>query len=403
MVNVKISLFGFIDMLKFKNMAKVREAAIQAAPAKEITGDFSINKLAKQYHPDYIKLVVKEIIEHPGADAKTYVLASKDGSPVPYFRAGQYLSLKLSIGKSFVTRAYSISSSPSEALKGIYNITIKANPAPTAFVATELLNTLKVGDEVTTSDPQGNFFYENLRDPKNIIAVAGGSGLTPFRSMAKAVAEGIEDFNLTLIYGCKTKAQILYKEELDDLAAKCDKIKVVYVLDSEELEGYEHGFITADIIKKYAPADEYSLFGCGPAPMINFLNGEVVKLGLPRRHVRFEATAPTKNVETKPGYPQELIGAIFNIKVLQGDKEYTIEAAANEPILVSIERAGIIAPSRCRSGECGWCRSRVVSGKFFIPDEDKRRFTDKEFNYIHPCATFPLSDMVIEVPGEYIG
>ena len=400
-VNVKVGLIGALDMLKFKNMAKVREQAIQAAPAKEINGDFSINKLAKELHPDYQILTIKEIIEHPGANAKTYVLGREDGKPVPYFRAGMYLSLKLQIKESFVTRAYSISSGPEDALNGTYSITIKANPG--GFVADELLANLKVGDKLTTSAPEGFFYYENLRDPKNVVAIAGGSGVTPFKSMAEAIEKGIEDFNLTLIYGCKTKDQILFKEEFDKLAQTCDKFKVVYVLDSEELEGYEHGFITCDIIKKYVPEGEFSIFASGPEAMLLSLRKEIQGFNLPRRLVRFENLAPTKNVAAKEGYPKEAEGKTFNLKVKQGENVYEIKALANEPILVAIERAGIKAPSRCRSGECGWCRSKVVSGTFFIPDQDLRRFTDIEFNYIHPCCSFPTSDMEIEVPGEYLG
>ena len=80
-----------------------------------------------------------------------------------------------------------------------------------------------------------------------------------------------------------------------------------------------------------------------------------------------------------------------------------MDASANEPILVAIERAGVAAPSRCRSGECGWCRSKLVSGNFFTPAENEgRRHSDIVHNYIHPCCTFPLSDMVIEVPGEFL-
>ncbi|MBR3124911.1 MAG: 2Fe-2S iron-sulfur cluster binding domain-containing protein, partial [Mogibacterium sp.] len=60
------------------------------------------------------------------------------------------------------------------------------------------------------------------------------------------------------------------------------------------------------------------------------------------------------------------------------------------------------APSRCRSGECGWCRSKVISGSYFAPAENEnRRWADVKWDYIHPCATFPTSDMVIEVPAEY--
>ena len=114
---VKVGLIGALDMLKFKNMAKVREKAIQKAPALEITADYAINKKAKALHPDYQELIVDKVMEHEGAGAKTYIMRSKDGGPVAYFRAGQYLSLKLKIGESAVSRPYSISSSPKDALK----------------------------------------------------------------------------------------------------------------------------------------------------------------------------------------------------------------------------------------------------------------------------------------------
>ena len=73
-------------------------------------------------------------------------------------------------------------------------------------------------------------------------------------------------------------------------------------------------------------------------------------------------------------------------------------------MLVAIERAGIKAPSRCRSGECGWCRSKLVSGTVYIPEENElRRWADVHYGYIHPCSSFHTSDLVIEVPGEYLG
>ncbi|HBH99517.1 MAG: 2Fe-2S iron-sulfur cluster-binding protein [Clostridia bacterium] len=60
---------------------------------------------------------------------------------------------------------------------------------------------------------------------------------------------------------------------------------------------------------------------------------------------------------------------------------------------------GIAAPSHCRSGECGWCHSRLVAGDVYMPTSvDGRREADKKFGYIHPCVTFPLSDLTMEVP-----
>ena len=102
-LNVKVGLIGKFDMLKFKNMSKVREKAIQAAPAKEISGVFRINENAKALHPDHLELVIDEII--PRNSAKTFVLKAADGKALPYFRAGQYISLKLPLDGSLVTRS----------------------------------------------------------------------------------------------------------------------------------------------------------------------------------------------------------------------------------------------------------------------------------------------------------
>ena len=397
-IKVKVGLIGVFDMLKFKNMSKVREAAIQAAPAKGITADYAVNNNARALHPDFQKLVLEKIVDHPGAEAKTFVLKSADGGPLAYFRAGQYLSLKLTIDGSVLSRPYSISSAPKAALEGRYELTVRTNPG--GFAADHLLEKARVGDVFYASAPQGNFYYEELRDSKAVVALAGGSGITPFLSMARAIADGTEDFELTILFGSRTEEQILFKEELDELA-KNGKNTLIHVLSDEEKEGYEHGFITAELVKKYAPA-AYSVFICGPEAMYRFLDGELKDLGLPRKNIRRELLGVTKRIADHPDFPASAKGAAFTLTVRQGPNEYTVPAVSEESILVALERAGLTAPSRCRSGECGWCRSKVISGDFFAPQEhENRRYSDKVSGYIHPCVTFPLSDMVLEVPGEY--
>ena len=111
----------------------------------------------------------------------------------------------------------------------------------------------------------------------------------------------------------------------------------------------------------------------------------------------------TKKVWEEDGYPPECRDKTFRLTVRQGADEHVIDATAGETVLTAIERAGIAAPSRCRAGGCGWCRSRLLSGDVFVPPaNDGRRWADKENGYIHPCASFPLSDLVLEVPGEYL-
>lgn len=399
-LKIKVGAIGLLDMLKFANLEKDRNKVIDAAPAKEITADFPINNFAKAQHPDYQKFVIDEIMEHKAAGAKTYVLKRADGKQASYFRAGQYISLKLKIGDSYVSRPYSISSSPKWALAGKVAVTVKTNP--NGFAADWMLENLKKGDEVIGSEGLGSFYYEQFRDAKRVVALAGGSGITPFLSMAYAIRDGIEDFDLTILFGSRSEEVILFKEEFDKIMAATDKVKVVHILSDEDKKGYEHGFITADLIRKYAGSKPYSVFICGPEAMYRFVAKEVDKLGLEKKYIRQEFLGATKTVWEQPGYPAAAKDKVFKLTVKQGPDEYTCDCKANEPILVAIERAGIKAPSRCRSGECGWCRSRVISGEVYIPEEtDGRRWADKQCGEIHPCASFATSDVTIIVPGEY--
>lgn len=401
-MEVKVSKLWILDMLKFKNLPKRREKVISKTAPKEVSAKFKINENAATLHPDYQDVVVSDIIAHEGAGAKSYILQRKDGKPAAWFRAGQYLSVSMQFGESDITRPYSISCSPMWTKDGKYAITIRSNP--NGFAADKALMSWEVGTELKISDPQGSFYYDKFRDAKNVIALAGGSGITPFLSMAYAIRDGLEDFNLTILFGSRDENSILFKEELDSIAAACPKVKVVHVLSEQKKKGYENGFINAELIKKYAPADEaYSIFICGPEAMYRFAAKEIETLGLERKYVRRELLGVTKDVSAQPGYPADCKGKTFKLTVKQGPNETVCECSADEPILVAIERAGITAPSRCRSGECGWCRSKLLSGTAYVPEEtDGRRYADTVNGYLHPCAAFPTSDIVMEVPGSYV-
>lgn len=396
-LNYKVGLIGKLDMLRFKNMPKVREQAIQAAPSTPLPKTLTTNEKAKLRHPAKQEVVISDIRQN-GADAKTIVLKTEDGSPLAYYRAGQYVSVSVQIGNTVTTRSYSLCSSPAWAKRGEYNITVKRDDA--GFVSPYIQDNWQPGQKVTISGPQGHLYYEGLRDAKKVVALAGGSGITPFMGMAYAIRDGLEDFELTILFGSRTADGIVYKKELDEVCAACDKVRVVHVLSDEEKEGYEHGFITADLIKKYGGEGEYSIFMCGPQAMYDFLDREIEKLGLRRKFVRREMFGAIKDPWNQPGYPEEIRGKSFGLKVIKYGEEFNISASADEPLLTSVERAGISAPSRCRSGECGWCRSKLISGQVFIPEKtDGRRKADLDFGYIHPCSSFPMGDCVIEISG----
>ncbi len=396
---VKVGAFPAFDMLRFKNLAKTRNRHIARSPATPLPLQYGTNARAAELHPRVQELVVSQIVEQ-GPDVKTFVLSRPDNKAVAWFRAGQYLSVQLEIDGSKVTRPYSISSAPQLALEGKYCLTVKRDPK--GFASSYILDNWKTGTEVRTSDAQGTFYYEPLRDAPKVLALAGGSGITPFLSMASAIRDGDEDFELTVLYGSRGPEDVLFRSEFDKISAVCPKVRLINVYSDKDVPGAEHGFLSADLIRKYAGGGEYSVFACGPQAMYRFLDGELPKLGLRRKFVRRELFGAAKEPWKLPSYPAACKDREFSITVNNCGRKTVIRASANEPVLVAIERAGISAPSRCRSGECGYCHSRLVSGQVYIPEaSDGRRAGDKVFGYIHPCASYPLSDLVIDLPGSY--
>ena len=388
-----------LNPMDFTKMNPTRQAKIAEAPAAPLppVESYKPNEIALALHPKVQHLKIAKI-EAEAGDSKRYYLVpneEKGTKALAWFSAGQYLSLTVKIGNMTLTRPYSIASSPRDALEGTYMLTIQRVEG--GLVSQFIHDNWQVGTEVTASEPLGNFTYEPLRDASTVVAVVGGSSITPFRSLAMAIADGDEDCDLVLLYGSRTLEDTMFRKDLEELAANCSRIKLVNVLSHEEREGYEHGFITADLIRKYAPEGEYSLFVCGPQVMRNFVDKEIATLGLRKKFIRNELFGEYFGPAKEADYPADVAPA-FKVTVRIAGAEQTITAPSDVSLLRSLEAAGIAAPAHCRSGECGWCHSRLVSGEVYTPKSvDGRREADYIYGYIHPCCSFPLSDLVIEV------
>ena len=384
-MKVKVSFFGLSDMLKFKNLKKNRLEAINNSKVKEYKS-YRVNELADYYHPRKQYLKIDKIVEENNDTKSFYLVPDGETTKLAYFKSGSYVSLFVNVDNNIVSRAYAISSSPSEALKGIYRITIKRKEG--GYLSNYLLDNAKVGDKLFASEPGGFLTHSSIRDANDVIAVAGGVGITPFISMANAIKDGIEHFNLTILYGVNSLKDVILKDELDELTKTCDKVKVVYVVCNETVEGCETGFITADIIKKYAPSDKpYSVFVSGPNAMFDFLAGEFKKLNLPNKYIRLEKSPETLSLGNKE----------FNLVVHMEDQTFNLIAKQNETVLNALERNDVLIRSKCHLGGCGFCRSKIIKGEIQTTKLNKQADIDKKFGYFHPCCSYPMSDLEIEV------
>ena len=388
---------GFLkDVGGASRVTKARLAAFEKASPVPVTED-PIGDVAREWHPGRLELMVTQI-RRASKTANTIRFERTDGKKLPPFYAGQFIALEFPMGETVISRPYSISSAPWEARQehGFVEITVRRSKGD-GFIADYVNDGLKIGDIVSGTMGCGQFYYEPLRDAKKVVALAGGTGITPFASMAKEIAHGTLDMDLTILFGSVTSDDIILQKEM--AALEGEKVHIVHVLSGDEpdWEG-ERGFLSAELIQKYSSGDT-TYFICGPQAMYSYLREELKKLDIPQRRIRFEVFGTPKNIAGFEGFPQEAKEETFNLTVVRGIHEDVIPAKATESLVVALERAGIRIETACRSGECGLCRTKVLSGNVFVcPEGDGRRAADRQFNYVHACSAYPVSDVKIKIP-----
>lgn len=389
----------FKDEAEFARIPLARKEAIEAAPDELSGRNYAVNSAAAFLHPSVQYLKVKDVIQLT-RDTKSYVLepdVSLGTARLAYFRPGQYISVTLKIGQAVITRPYTLCSSPDTAKNEIYVITVKK--IPNGFASVYIFDNWVKGTQITASAPTGSFYYQPLRDAHNVVAIADPDGIHSFISMAKAIADGTLKLDLTVLYGCRKKNEAVFMDELLELSQQSEHINTAFVFSDERVVGCERGFITKGIIEKYAPASKYSVFVSGSNQFYNLLAPQLAELKLERRFVRFDLNGQIKNPAALSGFPSEAVGKKYMCKVIfSGETVATIECMSEETVLAALERAGIPTLSSCRSGECGYCRAKLIKGNVFIPKGlDYRREADSAYGIIHPCSSYPMSDLTIVI------
>lgn len=196
------------------------------------------------------------------------------------FKAGQYMQIdskpyrQVSAG---VTRAYSISSVPSE--RGTIDLIIRL--VPKGICTTFMHEHAQEGDELTMRGPFGDFY---LRDgAEELIFIAGGSGLAPIKSMVFDILERGLDKKMIFFFGAVTKSDLYYVELFTELAEKHDNFRYVPALSSPDASDNwqgETGLIT-DVVTRYVTDGlNKQAYLCGSPGMLNACINVLGDIGL---------------------------------------------------------------------------------------------------------------------------
>jgi ferredoxin-NADP reductase len=198
------------------------------------------------------------------------------------YKAGQFFFITLKADGKELKKHFSFSSSPTE--KTHIEFTKKLSDSD--FSAA--LKALKAGDWARIDAPYGKFTFEG--EHEKIGLLAGGIGITPFKSICQYCTDMRLNTKVTLLYGNRTENDIAFRKELEALQRQNKNLKVVFILNEADSNWKgATGLITAEMIKKEIPDyEETTFYTCGPPKMVEIMEKLVAQLGVPETQLKRE-------------------------------------------------------------------------------------------------------------------
>lgn len=350
------------------------------------------------FHP----LTVKEIIKET-SDCVSVLFDVPDVlKPEFQYTQGQSLTMRAIINGEEVRRSYSICSSP---LENKLKVAIKKVDG--GLFSSFANEQLKKSDVLDVMTPVGKFNTPLLSsNKKNYIGFAAGSGITPLLSIIKTTLATELNSTFTLVYANKSRASIIFFEELEGLKNKyINRFTIIYILSREKTDAaINFGRITKDkcgdltqklIDIKYA--DEFFL--CGPEEMIFAVKHFLVDKGVAEMKIHFELfSTPGGNKAASHKLQAAIIdGPQSNITIkLDGRSfDFTIPFNSNDSILDAAMKQGADVPYACKGGVCCTCKAKLLEGKVTMDVHWGLEQEEIEQGYILTCQSHPVTEKVV--------
>ncbi|MEA2637929.1 MAG: hypothetical protein QOE18_986 [Chloroflexota bacterium] len=212
----------------------------------------------------------------------------------PGHLAGQHVDVRLTADDGYQTqRSYSIASPPDVGNRVAVTVERIDDGEVSPFLAGEL----RVGDKLEFRGPIGGYFVWDVAVGGPLLLVAGGSGICPLMAMLRHRAARESAVPARLLYSARSQEDVIYREELDRLAAAGNGLDVHYTLTRAQPPGWS-GYrrrVDREMLDELAwPPWEHPLtFVCGPTPLVESVAEALVQLGHDATRIKTERFGPT--------------------------------------------------------------------------------------------------------------
>lgn len=292
-------------------------------------------------------------------------LAAADGAPLPAFKPGAHIRVRVQADRGGPWRHYSLVQLEPDAaaLQAPQQYTIAVRLEADGRGGSRFMHErVQVGDTLAVLAPRNDFAL--IEDGSAAVLVAGGIGITPLATMASWCIAHARP--VRMYYAGRSRAAMAFVEPLARLLGPR------LTLHTDDTAGGP--LDAAAIVARLQPSER--LYVCGPRPMLDSFLAAAQRHGWPRERLHFELfSAPAVAPDAA------------EVEIELARTRRTLRVPADKSILDALLEAGCDLPFDCRRGECGVCRVDVLDG-----DIDHRDYvlTDAEHaagNVMQVCVS----------------
>ncbi|WP_298957326.1 molybdopterin-dependent oxidoreductase [uncultured Methylobacterium sp.] len=305
-----------------------------------------------------------------GPEVVALTLRPADGAPLPAFRPGQSIGLRL----GDEVRSYSLIG-PAAPAADAYRIAVRTIAG--GRVSGALRRDLVPGAVVALQAPRGRFVLP-LRNEFPVVLIAGGIGVTPFLSYLETLAGGPGEPEVTLHYGFRDDDPP-FRDTLERLRRRLPNLTVV--THPSRIGRFRVADLAPDLVARRA-----RFYLCAGEAMMAEVTAGLRAAGVPPFEIfteRFRSPPPPATDDLAPR----------RVVFARSGRTLTWRPGANPPgLLAAAERAGLDIPSGCRVGQCESCAVAVTAGRVrhLVACDDLGE------GQCLTCQAVPLTDLVLD-------
>ncbi len=359
------------------------------------------------YKPFRVRGLVDE-----SATIRSFLLAPEDRAPLPSYKPGQYVAIRLPgpDGASGLTRTYSLSRGPGD--PDCLQISVKREEGalngtlPPGVVSNHLHRSLGLGDSLLVRPPLGSFTLD-LAAGAPAMLLSAGVGITPMMSMLDALLAEGGTRPLWFLHGARSGREQAFRRRI----ALADRVLPGLVThlrysrpSREDIAKRRHhsvGRIDLPLVQRFWPPPDTHFFLCGPLGFLRDLYHGLRQRGVPESRIHYEhfgvpvdLAAEERQVE-KPRPPEPIktdASRQPSVTFARSGLVMTwVEAAGT--ILELAEQGGLAPDHSCRSGICQTCSCRLIQGEIDYVTEPA---AEPEPGEVLICSARPKGDVVID-------